>query len=248
MLLLTVMTSHPQRQTKQRWNCFQKWLTSFDSMVTKFITFSRKNHPLHLHFRWCNSITGWTISKISSSKYYIMFYYRKWQCLPFFLPPSLSHLLYHLPFSVVGMYTNHCQGDSNLTVSKLYSRRPLLHLQNIYVINHVLIPRLAGYVTVLPSNLRCRGTGGYGGWGTSLYYRETSVELFNAVSEFARKRKRTSCFGFLWRIWLSRTAYSIMSGSAGGEYIPILPESATGKRSHGSDVHTFQQWRIIDDR
>jgi len=55
------------KQTQQRWICFARWFTPFDSMVTKFITFSPKNHPPHLHFRWRNSITGWTISKISTS-------------------------------------------------------------------------------------------------------------------------------------------------------------------------------------
>jgi len=35
-------------------------------MVTKFITFSPKNY-LRLYFQWRNSITGWTISKVSTS-------------------------------------------------------------------------------------------------------------------------------------------------------------------------------------
>jgi len=45
----------------------QMWFTPFDSMVNTFITFSPTNHPHNLHFRWRNSITGWTISKISTS-------------------------------------------------------------------------------------------------------------------------------------------------------------------------------------
>jgi len=49
---------------QQRWICFQKWLTPFDSMVTKFVTFSPKNHPHRLHSQWRNSLTGWTFSKI----------------------------------------------------------------------------------------------------------------------------------------------------------------------------------------
>jgi len=53
-------------------NFFQKLFTPFDSMVTKFIIFSPKNHPHHLHFRWCNSITGWTITKISTSFYHAL--------------------------------------------------------------------------------------------------------------------------------------------------------------------------------
>jgi len=61
---------HTQKQTQQRWICFQRWFRWFthsDSTVTKFITFSPKNHPHYLHFRWRNSITGWNISKISTS-------------------------------------------------------------------------------------------------------------------------------------------------------------------------------------
>jgi len=54
---------HPQKQAQQRSICFQRWFTPFDAMVTKFITFSPKNHPPHLHFRWCNLIPGWTILK-----------------------------------------------------------------------------------------------------------------------------------------------------------------------------------------
>jgi len=33
-------------------------LPPFDLMVTKFITFSPKSHPHHLHFRLRNSTTG----------------------------------------------------------------------------------------------------------------------------------------------------------------------------------------------
>jgi len=58
---------HPQKQMQQRWICFQMWFTNFDSMVTKFVKFAPKNHPHRLHFRWRNSITGWAISKISTS-------------------------------------------------------------------------------------------------------------------------------------------------------------------------------------
>jgi len=58
---------HPQKQMQYRWICFQRWFTPIDSMVTKFVTFSPKNHPHRLYFRWRNSITGWTISKISTS-------------------------------------------------------------------------------------------------------------------------------------------------------------------------------------
>jgi len=58
---------HPRKKTQQRWICFQRWFTRFDSMVTKFIIFSPKNHPPHFHFRWCNALTSWTISKISTS-------------------------------------------------------------------------------------------------------------------------------------------------------------------------------------
>jgi len=50
-----------QQQTQQRWICLLSWFTPFDSMVTKFITFSPKNHQHHIYFRWRNSITGWTI-------------------------------------------------------------------------------------------------------------------------------------------------------------------------------------------
>jgi len=56
---------HPQKQMQQRWICFQRWFTPFDSMVTKFVKFSPINHPHRLHFRWRNS----TISKISTSFY-----------------------------------------------------------------------------------------------------------------------------------------------------------------------------------
>jgi len=58
---------HPQKQMQHRWICFWMWFTPFDSMVRKCITFSPKNHPHHLHFLWRNSITGWTISTISTS-------------------------------------------------------------------------------------------------------------------------------------------------------------------------------------
>jgi len=58
---------HPQKQTQQRWICFQRRFTSFDLMVTKCITFTPKNHPPHLHFRWLNSIMGWAIAKVSTS-------------------------------------------------------------------------------------------------------------------------------------------------------------------------------------
>jgi len=54
---------HPQKQTQRHWICFQRRFTPFDSLVTKCITFSPKNHPPILHFRWRN----WTISKISTS-------------------------------------------------------------------------------------------------------------------------------------------------------------------------------------
>jgi len=50
--------------TQQRWICFQGRFTPFDSMVTKFIPFSP--NPPHFHFLWRNSITGWTILKIST--------------------------------------------------------------------------------------------------------------------------------------------------------------------------------------
>jgi len=62
---------HPQK-SQQRWICFQSWFTPFDSMAAKFITFSPKNHPHHLHFRWRNSITCWTISKISTSSHHAL--------------------------------------------------------------------------------------------------------------------------------------------------------------------------------
>jgi len=58
---------HPHKQTQQRWIFFQRWFTPVDSMVTKLITFSPNNHPHSLHFLWRNSITGWTILKISTS-------------------------------------------------------------------------------------------------------------------------------------------------------------------------------------
>jgi len=60
---------HPQKKMQQCWICFQGWFTPFDSMVTKFVTFSPKNHPHRLHFRWRHSIglPGWTILKISTS-------------------------------------------------------------------------------------------------------------------------------------------------------------------------------------
>jgi len=66
MLLSAAVTSASSKQTQQRWICFQRCFTPFDSMVTKFITFSPTNNPPHLHFRWLNLITGWTISKIST--------------------------------------------------------------------------------------------------------------------------------------------------------------------------------------
>jgi len=44
-------------------NLLAKLIYAFDAMVTKFIAFSPKNRPPHVHFRWCNSITGWTIWK-----------------------------------------------------------------------------------------------------------------------------------------------------------------------------------------
>jgi len=57
---------HPQKQTQQRWICFQRWFTPSDSMVTELITFLPK--IIHcVHFLWRNSITGWTLSKISTS-------------------------------------------------------------------------------------------------------------------------------------------------------------------------------------
>jgi len=34
------------------------WRPLINSMITKFITFSPRNHPLNLHFRWRHSITG----------------------------------------------------------------------------------------------------------------------------------------------------------------------------------------------
>jgi len=49
---------HPQNKCSNI--CFQ-------SMVTKFVKFSPKNHPYRLHFRWRNSKTSWLISKISTS-------------------------------------------------------------------------------------------------------------------------------------------------------------------------------------
>jgi len=68
MLLSAAMTSASSKTNiQQRWICFQRWFTPVDSMVTKFVKFSPKNHPHRLHFRWRNSKTGWTISKISSS-------------------------------------------------------------------------------------------------------------------------------------------------------------------------------------
>jgi len=56
---------YPQKQSQQRWICFRSWFTPFDSLVTKFI---KKNHP-HFYFRCRNSITSWTISKISTSRF-----------------------------------------------------------------------------------------------------------------------------------------------------------------------------------
>jgi len=61
-----------KKQTERRWICFQRRFTPFYSMVTRFITFPPKNHPPHLHFWWCNSITGKTISKISTSFHALM--------------------------------------------------------------------------------------------------------------------------------------------------------------------------------
>jgi len=61
-----------QKQTQQRWICFQSWFTSFDSMVTKFITFLQKNHPHHLHFQWLSLITDWTVSKFSTSLHHAL--------------------------------------------------------------------------------------------------------------------------------------------------------------------------------
>jgi len=42
-----------------------------DSMVTKFITFSPRNHRPHLHFRWSYAITGWTNSQISITSFHL---------------------------------------------------------------------------------------------------------------------------------------------------------------------------------
>jgi len=44
---------HPQKQTQQRWICFQRWFTLSDWMVTMFFTFSPKSHPPQPpHFQW----------------------------------------------------------------------------------------------------------------------------------------------------------------------------------------------------
>jgi len=63
---------HPQKETQQRVICFQMWFTPFDSIVTKFITYSPKNHPPNFHLLWRNSITGCTISKISTSFHHVL--------------------------------------------------------------------------------------------------------------------------------------------------------------------------------
>jgi len=73
---------HSQKQMKHCWICLRRWLTSFDSIVTKFITFSPKNHPHNLHFRWRNSITGWIISKISTSFHHALMAIRiRWRAM-----------------------------------------------------------------------------------------------------------------------------------------------------------------------
>jgi len=66
------VNSTSSKQTQQRQICFQRWFTPFDSMVTLFIKFSPKNHSPHLQFRWRNSITGWTISKIATSLHHVL--------------------------------------------------------------------------------------------------------------------------------------------------------------------------------
>jgi len=72
MLLSAAVISASSKTNAAMLYLLPKWFTSFDSMVTKFNTFSPKNHPHHLHFRWRNSIAGllldyWSISKISTS-------------------------------------------------------------------------------------------------------------------------------------------------------------------------------------
>jgi len=61
MLLPATVTLTSSKQMRQRWICCCMWFTPFYSMVTKFITFSQRNHPLLLHFRWRHLIMGWTI-------------------------------------------------------------------------------------------------------------------------------------------------------------------------------------------
>jgi len=55
---------HPEKQTQQRWICSNRpmWFTPFDSMVTKFITFSPRNHPLHIRSLPVTSFDGWKFS------------------------------------------------------------------------------------------------------------------------------------------------------------------------------------------
>jgi len=61
MLLSATVTSTSSNTNAATLNCFHSWFTPFDSMFTKFITFTPKNHPHYLYFRWRNSMTGWTI-------------------------------------------------------------------------------------------------------------------------------------------------------------------------------------------
>jgi len=56
--LSAAVTSASSKTNAQRWICFQRWFTPFDSMVIKFIKFSPKNHPNHLHYRLCKLLTG----------------------------------------------------------------------------------------------------------------------------------------------------------------------------------------------
>jgi len=67
MLLLAAVTLASSKANAATLNLLPMVIYAVDSMVTKFFTFSRKNHPPHLHFQWRNSITRLTISKISTS-------------------------------------------------------------------------------------------------------------------------------------------------------------------------------------
>jgi len=69
-LLSAAVSSASSQTNAATLNLLPKLIYALCSIVTKFITFSLKNHPHHLYFRWRNLITGWSISKISTSFYH----------------------------------------------------------------------------------------------------------------------------------------------------------------------------------